>query len=227
MLNLPPLSKQYPPPPVLRLVASGRRGLPVAAGRGTPSGASESGGNEMISGEFDVVVVGCGQCRHVRGAGGARRGRAGVGAGGGAVRRARRQQPLHRGRFALCLQRRRRPPQALRPQRDRDCHQRFRHLHDRQILRRPRPADRLPQQSRYGRAADHQEPGNARCGCAARAFALRRCIRARPSSTTGSSCFGAGWRSKPGAAGRGSSRGCSRPPRSARSRSPTRRGARH
>ena len=39
---------------------SGRRGLPLAAGRGTPSGASESGGNEMISGEFDVVVVGAG-----------------------------------------------------------------------------------------------------------------------------------------------------------------------
>jgi succinate dehydrogenase/fumarate reductase flavoprotein subunit len=34
--------------------------LPAPAWRSTPSQASESGGNGMIAGEFDVVVVGAG-----------------------------------------------------------------------------------------------------------------------------------------------------------------------
>jgi tricarballylate dehydrogenase len=41
-------------------IAAPRRGLPLPARRGTPSQASESGGNGMIAGEFDVVVVGAG-----------------------------------------------------------------------------------------------------------------------------------------------------------------------
>ena len=86
---------------------------------------------------------------------------------------------------------------------------RFRHLHAGQVLRRSRPADRLSQQPRHGRAADHEEPGDAVVDARARASASRRCIRARPSSTRASSCSGAGWRWRPGAAGRGSSRGCS------------------
>src|SRR5437764_15237141 len=43
------------------------------------------------------------ECRHVRGLGGARTGRARSRIGGGAVRRAWRQFALHGGRIALCL----------------------------------------------------------------------------------------------------------------------------
>jgi succinate dehydrogenase/fumarate reductase flavoprotein subunit len=57
----------------------------------------------MISGEYDVVVVGAGNAGMCAALAARENGRAGAGARSGAVRRARRQFALYRRRAALCL----------------------------------------------------------------------------------------------------------------------------
>ena len=77
-------------------------------------------------------------------------------AGAGAARGERRQFPLHRRRDPLRLPRHRGSAgDHARPHRGRDRTHRFRHLHDRAVLRRHVPGDALPHRPRALRAPRH------------------------------------------------------------------------